>query len=358
MKIELWYDAVAQEIDILLNGIPVEKNDIYGFLYPVRNYPFQSWILPNGSWKGLEYQITDLARDETVEIVFHGRKSDYDDLCAGITDNDVITLKFAEWDVCNRYDELFSNLLSTLKANDSIMRKLMSSLKLRIDYTAKFDVTIPDSNWAYNISCEADLANAEEATDYSCCFVHDAFFTTYEKLQSLLSLTRSLKIPADAIYCCFNSEQRKSDYEYYAKSFKRMNFKFYLEKANYAKDAKEKYGFPSIVRLKIERCGQLSKTLCKAYSHVKEITQDEFNRLKKNIVSLNQQDKDRYQLIKQLRDNADRFKFGMELIYKYIDILLSISKDNKDEVFHYECIDKLDENIGLYLNAKSLGGVN
>jgi len=48
----------------------------------------------------------------------------------------------------------------------------------------------------------------------------------------------------------------------------------------------------------------------------------------------------------------------MELIYKYIDILLSISKDNKEEVFHYECIDKLDENIGLYLNAKSLGVVN
>ena len=71
MKIELWYDAAAQETDILINDVPVEKNDVYGFLYPVRNYPIQSWLYPNGSWKGIEYQITDLARDEDVDLVFH-----------------------------------------------------------------------------------------------------------------------------------------------------------------------------------------------------------------------------------------------------------------------------------------------
>jgi len=310
MKMELWYDAVAQETDILLNGTPVEKNDIYGFLYPVRNYPFQSWIQPNGSWKGLEYQIADLARDEAVELVFHGRKFDYDDLCDGISNSDVIIFSFAEWDVCSRYDRLFSNLLSTFKCNDSIMRKRMSSLKIHAEYTVNFDITIPDSSWAYHIYNEADLANADEVKDIGCYFVHDEFFTTYDKLQSLLLLTRSLKIPADAIYCCFNSEQRKSDYEYYAKSFKRMNFQFYLEKDNYTRDAKDKYGLPSIVKLKLERCGELSKTLCKAYLQVKENTQNEFNKLKKNIVSLNQRDKERYQLMKQLRDNADKFRLN------------------------------------------------
>ena len=33
MKIELWYDVVLHETDVLVNGLPVEKNDIYGFLY-------------------------------------------------------------------------------------------------------------------------------------------------------------------------------------------------------------------------------------------------------------------------------------------------------------------------------------
>ena len=80
MKIELWYDSVVQETDIVVNGISIGKNDPYGFLYPVRNYPIQSWLYPNGSWKGIEHQIVDLARDENVELSFHGRKYDYDDL--------------------------------------------------------------------------------------------------------------------------------------------------------------------------------------------------------------------------------------------------------------------------------------
>lgn len=358
MKIELWYDAVARETDILLNGVPVEKNDIYGFLYPVRNYPLQSWIRPNGSWKGVEYQIVDLARDEMVELVFHGRECDYDDLRIGISGNNIITLEFVEWDVCSKYDKLFSKLLSTLKSNDLIMRKLISSLKLCTDYASNFDVAISESDWAYDIRKEADLDVADEVTDHSCCYVHDEFFTSYENLQSLLVLTRSLKIPAAAIYCCFKDIQRRDDYEYYAASFNRMNFNFCLENSDYSKDAKDKYGLPSVVKLKIERCGELSKTLCTAYAQLKDNTQDEFNKLKKNIVSLNQQDQERYRLIKQLRDNADKFRFGMELIHNYIDILLSVSKDNKDEVFHYECIDKLEENINVYLNAKSLGEVN
>ena len=76
MKIELWYDAVAQETDIRVNDIAIEKNDVFGFLYPVRNYPLQSWIYPNGSWKGIEYQIEELARGEEVALTFHGRKWD------------------------------------------------------------------------------------------------------------------------------------------------------------------------------------------------------------------------------------------------------------------------------------------
>ena len=358
MKIELWYDAVAQETDILINGIPVEKNDVYGFLYPVRNYPIQSWLYPNGSWKGFEYQIVDLARDEDVDLVFHGRKCDYNDVCKYLSKSRMIKLSFVEWDVCTQYDKLFSNLLSTLKSNDSTMRKLMASLRTNIEYKVNFDVSINDTSWAYHIRNDSDLAKADDTRDMSCCIVHNSFFSSYEKLHDLLVLTRSLRIPADAIFCCFDDEETKADYEYYAQSFRRMGFHFCLASKDYITEAKAKYGIPATVKLKIERCGELSKTLCSVYLKIKEGTQDEFNKLKKNIVSLNQREKDRYQSIKLLRDNSDRFRHGMELIYKYIDILLSISKENKDEVFHYECIDKLDENINLYLNAKSFSGVN
>lgn len=358
MKIELWYDAVARETDILINGIPVEKNDVYGFLYPVRNYPIQSWLYPNGSWKGIEYQIEDLARDETVELVFHGRKTDYDDICKCLSESSIITPSFIEWDICKRYDELFSNLFSTLKSNDATMRRLLSTLKSSFTYKVNFDVSVTDSNWAYHIYNDEDLDKAGETSEKSCCFVHDSFFTSYDKLQELLALTRSLLIPADAIYCCFKNPQTQQEYEYYAESFKRMAFRFCSETKNFSEDAKNKYGLPALVKSKIEKCGEISKVLCSAYSDIKESTTEEFAKLKKNVVSLNEQERKRFQNIKLLRDNADRFKHGMELIYKYIDILLSVSKENKEEVFHYECIDKLYENISLYLNVKSFGEVN
>ena len=87
---------------------------------------------------------------------------------------------------------------------------------------------------------------------------------------------------------------------------------------------------------------------------MKESTEVEFVRLTHNIVHLSPAENRRYQTMKNLRDNAFKFRHGMELITKYINILLSISKENKEEVFHYACIDKLDEKINTYLNANSL----
>lgn len=358
MKIELWYDAVAQETDILLNDVPVGKNDVYGFLYPVRNYPIQSWLYPNGSWKGVEYQIVDLARDENVNLIFHGRKCDYDDVCKCLSKCKILDLCFVEWDVCVRYDELFSTLLSTLQNNDSIIQKLLSSLKINIEYPANLDVLMEDTDCVYHINDDADLAKADDAKDISCCIVHNSFFASYDKLHDLLTLTRSLRLPPDAIFCCFDDKETKDAYEYYAQSFKRMRFRFGLENEDRITETKEKYGHPASVKLKIEKCGEIAKALCLAYSKIKEDTQSEFNKLKKNIVALDQYEKERFQTMKHLRGSLDRFRYGMEFVCKYIDILLSVSKENKDEVFHYECIDKLDENIRLYLNAKSFCEVN
>lgn len=357
MNIELWYDPVVKETDVLVNGIPVEKNDVYGFLYPIRNYPIQSWLYPNGSWKGLESQVMDLARDEFVNLVFHGRTCDYDNVFECLRKSEMIKVNFVEWDVCTRYDELFSNLLSTLRGNDTLICELISSLNMDLGYKANFDVCIEDRHWMYHIREASDLVNADDAKDMSCCIVHSDFFSSYDKLHDLLALTRSLRVPADAIFCCFNQEGTKTDYEYYAKSFKRMGYRFYLESSDYMEVARLKYGLPAIVKLKIEKCRKIIQMLCTAYSKIKESTQDEFNKLKNNIVSLNQWEKDSYCTIKLLRDNSDRFQHGMKLIEKYIGVLLSVSKENKDETFHYECLDKLDENINIYLNASPFNEV-
>lgn len=357
MKIELWYDAVAQETDILINGVPVEKNDVYGFLYPVRNYPIQSWLFPNGSWKGIAYQIIDLARDEAVNLVFHGRRCDFDDVCRCLAEQKTIAVTFIEWDVCTRYNELFSKLLSTLMDHDSTIQKLLSSLEIRPDYKTDFSLCQQGANWVCHIREESDLAKAADDRTVRCCIVHNSFLISYDKLYDLLGLTRSLRLPADAIFCCFDKEETKTEYAYYAHSFKRMGFHFCLENDDYAKKAEAKYGLPAIVKLKIEICGELSKQLSSAYSKIKEDTQAEFHSLSKNIVSLTTLEKQRFRSLKLLRDDLYRLSYGMQRICESIDTLFSISKKNKDAVFHYECIDKLDENINLYLNTPSIGEV-
>ena len=353
MNIEIWYDAVAQETDTVVNGVTVEKNDVYGFLYPVRSYPIQSWLFPNGSWKGLERQLTDLARDEAVRLMFHGRSCDYEDVRKCLAGSLGVELSFSEWDVCSRYDQLFSELIMAIKNNDSVIRSLISALGYEFSYDIELDLPEIELPWECNIYDVTDLHDATEKIEKCCCYVHSEYFSSYESLRELLALTRSLRLPADAIYCCFNDESVRSEYEYYADSFKRMGFNFCMEGSDYTERARIKYVLPCVVKNKIEKCGAMLKKLCDAYLEMKNSSTSEFGRLKKNIVNLGSEEKGRYLNIKQLRDNSDRFRYGMERIYEYIAVLFSVSKDNKDEVLHYECIDKLSENIKLYLKSET-----
>lgn len=352
MKIELWYDAVVQEIDIIINDNPVNKNDIYGFLYSVRNYPIQSWLYSNGSWKGIEYQIMELARDEKVYLTFYGRQCDYNDLNMCLSKNDKINLKFSHWDICSRYEKIFSKLLSVLKTNDDIIKNLLLCLKLNFKYNIDFNISTDDNDCIYHVYNDLDLTRDIE--DKRCYVVHNSYFTSYDKLQNLLYLTRSLKIPSDAIYCSFKNKKTKENYKYYAKAFKKINFKFYLENEKYISDIKTKYGIPYVIKSNIKQTSKLLKQLSDIYLNLRDFTKDEFNKLSKDITSLSEDQQKRYDNIKKLRDCIYIFNYGMEFIYNYIDVMLSVSKENKEEIFHYECIDKLEENINLYLKSDNI----
>lgn len=358
MKIELWYDVVAQEIDIIVNDVAVEKNDIFGFLYPVRNYPLQTWLYPDGSWKGIEYQLMDLAREEYIELIFHGRKSDYKDIEKCLQHNEKIKMKFFDWNVCSRYDSLLNNLIKNLKNNERELNKKLSLLKINSHCTTDFDIKIKDSSWCCHIYDDADLATADNNANKRCCYVHESFFTSYDKLQKLHWLTRSLKMPSDAIYCCFKDVEKKRDYSYYARAYPKMKFQFTLETNDYITESKNKYGEPSIVNLKILKCSEVLKTLYCTYSQIQEKAQIELRKLAKKFVELKSEEKKLYEKYKQLLHNLSLFLQGIKQIYEYIDVLFSISKENKEEIFHYECINKLNEKIDTFLNIKSFGEVN
>ena len=76
MKIDLWYDPVQPETTVFLNGEPIDRHDIYGFLYPVRRYLLQSWLKASGSWPGLLEQLRGMARQEPLSVCFHGRRQE------------------------------------------------------------------------------------------------------------------------------------------------------------------------------------------------------------------------------------------------------------------------------------------
>lgn len=353
MNIELWYDSVAQETDIKVNGKPVEKNDIFGFLYPIRNYPLQNWLYSDGSWSGFEYQLTDLAREEEVNIVFHGREVDFRDLEECLKNNEKFHTEFCEWDICKKYDILLDNLVKRLKENDVWLKKQMNSVNIKSNYKLDFNIDTNDCKWYCDIYDDSDFVQADDNKEKCCCYVHESFFTAYEKLNQLHRLTRSLKMPGDGIYCCFEDESKKNDYQYYARTFPRMRFRFVSENEDYTAEPKIKYGMPYKVKLKIKKCKILFNELCEAYANISKNGKNEYSKLCQRISQLNNKERIMLDNYKKLLYNIELTLKGIEQIKSYVDILFSVSKENKEEVFHYECIDKLNEKIETFLKLKT-----
>ena len=72
MRIDLWYDPIRLCTDVFLDGVPVPKEDPYGFLYGVWQYPLEGWVKKSSRFQGLENAVEDYSRGEKVKIVFHG----------------------------------------------------------------------------------------------------------------------------------------------------------------------------------------------------------------------------------------------------------------------------------------------
>lgn len=357
MQIELWYDTVACETDIALNGMPVEKNDIFGFLYPVRNYPLQTWLYPDGSWKGLEYQLVELAREEDIELIFHGRATDYEDIENCLKQNKQIKTVFAEWDVCSKYEELLAELFKQLKHNDALIKEHLADLN-RTEEAFHFHMEsfhIEDKSWSCHLYKDADLIEADENRNKCCCYVHQGFFTSFDQLQKLQWLTRSLRMAADGIYCCFDNEKDKKDYAYYAQSFLSMRFHFCSETEDYLTESKKKYGYPVVLRMKMQEMGKLLYELCVCYRELEEDVREDFHDLAQRYIELNTVEKTYYEKYKMLNYYLRVFVQGMEKVQAHMNILFSVSKNGKqkeenEEIYHYKCIDKLGEQMAVFLN--------
>lgn len=245
MKVELWYDPVRTEIKTKINDCWQDENDMYGFLYPVRHYPMQTWLREAGSWSGLGRQLTDLARGEDVELVFHGRSLDYDDLCDALKGLPQIQTAFFDWNVLAEYKAKMENTLKSAQRLSFPTQKGQAALCKILECNQS---NVP---WASVIREEKDWALADKS-ELPCVFLDEHYPTSYETLHRLERLTQSLRRPADAICCFFANKESLSLMKAYAAQYPRMRFTFCLGKQGRGENSlKEKYGIPYQMRIQL-----------------------------------------------------------------------------------------------------------
>ncbi len=224
MKIELWYDPVYMETGIRINGNWQDDSDIYSFLYPVRRYPLQTWLGVAGSWQGIVQQLKDISRGEEIELEFHGRNVDFQDLYSAVKEMDALKATCVEWDILS----LYNDKVQILEEN---IQKLKEQMPIHMSITDKImnlgNMQFEEEDWMVSVTSAEELQRAEKDSRL-CCRVDSCILDSLEKLTEVERLVRSLRRPMDAICCCFSDNKAKEAFEAYALEFPRMQFVFAL----------------------------------------------------------------------------------------------------------------------------------
>lgn len=227
MKLDLWYNPVIPAMDVQIDGDWQDERDIYGFLYPVRSYPLQTWLHPNGSWNGLERQVLDFARGEPVTLVFHGRRIDYDDVAALLASADGVRLQWADWDPLRESARRFRevrDMMAAMKLAQAGWVEAEAQLKKRLNQGAR------DEPWQIEINTSDDLRRAQRSRGGApVCVVSAGLLGTYAELHRLSALTNSLRYPADAIVCLQPTESQRDALAKYIGQFRQDGYRFATE---------------------------------------------------------------------------------------------------------------------------------
>ena len=245
MTVELWYDPVYTEIKTKINKTWQNHEDIFGFLYPVRSYPLQTWLKEVGSWEGLGRQLCDLARGETVRFIFHGRLVDYQDVQTTLVEYPTIRTEFHAWDTEQIYTQKIQKLTDYLNEHPFPVKEKIAELKSLL--------TIPETEmeWILHIDSDVDWEKAEMSM-CPCIVLGKNYPISYCTLHQLEKLTKSLRRPAEAIFCQFQDNEQKQIMQDYAAQFHGMQFSFLLSTELNALDKmRKKYGRPYCLRQKI-----------------------------------------------------------------------------------------------------------
>lgn len=254
MKIELWYDPIYTETQIRINGVWQDSSDMYGFLYPVRGYPLQTWLRSAGSWTGIERQLMDLSRGEKTELEFHGRDMDYQDFSAAVTGMEGIRLIFAEWNAFSLYLDKIGALEESIGA---FTEHMPMDGKIAEQITKFREMSPVEEDWLLRVASREELQRAER-DDRICCAVDGGMLDSLEALAEVGRLSRSLRRPMDAICCVFSSHAKKEAFASYALEFPGMQFMFAAEDGEGWKEKLwAKYGQAGWIKKRLQKGAQL-----------------------------------------------------------------------------------------------------
>ena len=267
MKIELHYDPVRPETRVRIDGQPVERTDIYGFLYPVRNYLLQTWLRTSGSWRGLAWQLQELSRGEAVELDFFGRAEDFEDVLAALPQTRAIRMRFHQEDPLSGYASLFAQveeqldkLLDVHAGNGE--KKTLSDIYPDVVDTIRSLRAEPEEPWLCDIRSDEDYRAADRQT-MCCCVVRGEYLDSYEKLDGLRMLTRSMRRSQDMICCCLEDPDRWVDFAHYAAQYE-LGFRFAEYREGLAA-LQRKYGSAHVLRSRYAAYARIAQVLRQCY---------------------------------------------------------------------------------------------
>lgn len=289
MKIELTYDPVKPETSVCIDGQVTDKMDIYGFLYPVRDCLIQTWLNPAGSWSGLAWQLRELSRGDDIELCFCGRAEDYADVLSALKEIPELKLTFREDDPLAYYTGIFAQMDSQIaaifdKGKASSGKKTINELFPEAVQQIELIQSAPSSPWLLMIDTEKDLYLADQSK-YSCCIVSNDYLDSFEKLDKLNSLTRSMRRCQDMICCCIDDSEKRSDFSDYASQF---DFRIRFDsKESCVPILEKKYGVPYNIRLKLQKYREILALLEQCYEKREQISQrkKELSRVKDSSTS-------------------------------------------------------------------------
>lgn len=257
MKVDLHYDPVRPSTTVFIDDHAVNRHNVYGFLYPVRRCVLQTWLPAGGSWSGLGRQLDELARGEPVELIFHGRGIDFEDVRAELGDG----VCFQEEENVDAYRRLLDQAEGDLRgvfttelevsSEPAVRQRGMDLFREEADEMERL-FAAEETPWLLIIDSEGAFDSARRGE--SCCLVKEPFLSGFAAIDRLPQLTGSMLRSRDMIRCAVDSPEKREELSVYARQFPQLAVRFVEERDSGWREALDaKYGAPFRLRQRLRR---------------------------------------------------------------------------------------------------------